>query len=196
MCSKEVVVTGPGAALQTSRVQLLPNGHPRRATRSQQMTSFSPSQLKSELRWFPSTARPLSLTGYDCCQPTLTASTAHTNHSSVGRRANGAVVCSWVFKIRCEASKDVSYSGQGQLFHYGLYRTAGKGVGDMWSFAFSYCSKVRSEICLEKNQTWRPGGPASSQTAPNLAGWQKNKHQQNEMMNSTFSYVKPLFEDV
>lgn len=116
---EEVVVTGPGAAHQTSRVQLLPDRHPRRATRSQQMTSFSPSQLKSELRWFPSTTRPLSLTGQDCCQPALTASTPHTNHSSVGRQANAAVVCSRGFKIRYEPSEDESNSGQGQPFHDG-----------------------------------------------------------------------------
>lgn len=64
---------------QTSRAQLLPNGHPGHVTRSQHMTSSSPSQLKSELTRFPSTAPPLRPTA-------TTASASDTNDSPVGRR--------------------------------------------------------------------------------------------------------------
>lgn len=95
--------------------QLLLNRHPRRVTRSQQMTSFSPSQLKSELTWFPSTTLPLW----------LTASASDSNDSSVGTRANGAVVCSWVFKSGTTHPK-MKVIVEGQPFHYGSYRTAGR----------------------------------------------------------------------
>lgn len=154
-CSEEVVISRPGAALHTTRVRLLPNGHPRLVTQSQQMTSFSPSQLKSELTWFPSTTPPLRLTGCDCCQPTLTTS-ADTNDSSVGRQANGAVVCSWVFKSDTTYAKMICYSAQGQLLHYSLHRKAGREREICDRFLFLTAAKVAVKFVWRRT---KHGGP-------------------------------------
>lgn len=171
---QEVVITRAEAAFHTSRVQLLPNGHTTHVTRTQKMTSFSRSRLKSELTWFPSTTPPLRLTGYDRYQPTPTTSTSDTIDSSVGRRANAAVVRSWAFK------SDMTHPRMKvEVVNYStMVCTAWLG-GSVWYV-----------ILLQQSSQWNLFGGDANMEAwwsgfqsdwYKQAGWRKNKHLKDEL---------------